>query len=86
MAFHQPPHHVGLARRAEGRTDLLGLLHLDQAIDDVAALHQKAVDLRVDRVDLFAQHLERGRGGGRLGHLQTLKRARPTGGHGALIR
>jgi len=33
-------------------------------IDDIAALHQQAVDLRIDGVDLFAQHLERGWGGG----------------------
>jgi len=31
------------------------------------------VDLRVDGVDLFAQLLQRGRSGGRLRHLQTLR-------------
>ena len=61
---HQAPHHVGLARRAERGTDFLGLLDLDQPIDDVAARHQEAVDLTVDGVDLLAQHLERGRGRG----------------------
>jgi hypothetical protein len=30
------------------------------------------VDLRIDGVDLLAQFLQRGRGGGRLRHLQTL--------------
>ena len=75
MTLDQPAHHVGLARRAERRADLLGLLHLYQPIDDVAARHQQAVDLLVDGVDLFAQHLERGRSGGRLRHLQTLGRA-----------
>ena len=65
MALHQPAHHVGLARRAERRADFLGLLDLDQPVDDVAARHQQAVDLCVDGVDLFAQHLERGRRGGR---------------------
>ena len=69
MALHQAAHHVGLARRAERRADLLGLLHLDQPVDDIAALHQQAVHLLVDGVDLLAQHLERGRSGGRLGHL-----------------
>ena len=60
MALDQPPHHVGLARRAERRADFLGLLHLDQPVDDVAARHQQAVNLLVDRVDLLAQFLQRG--------------------------
>ena len=71
VTLHQPAHHVGLARRAERRADLLGLLHRDQAVDDVAARHQQAVHLLVDGVDLFAQHLERGRGGGRLRHAEA---------------
>ena len=48
MALDQAAHHVGLARRAERRADLLGLLHLDQPVDDVAALHQQAMHLLVD--------------------------------------
>ena len=48
MALDQPAHHVGLARRAERGADFLGLLHLDQPVDDVAARHQQAVDLLVD--------------------------------------
>jgi hypothetical protein len=80
MALDQPAHHVGLARRAKGRADLLCLLHLDQAIDDIAARHQQAVDLRVDGVDFLAQHLERRRSGGRLRHLQNPEKARPGAG------
>ena len=57
----QAAHHVGLARRAERGADFLGLLHRDQAVDDVAALHQQAVHLLVDAVDLVAQILQRGR-------------------------
>ena len=57
MALDQPPHHRGLARRAEGRADLLGLLDLDQPVDDVAARHQQAMHLLVDAVDLLAQLL-----------------------------
>ena len=72
MALDQAPHHVGLARRAECRADLLGLLHLDQAVDDVAALHQQAMHAFIDRVDLLAQLGERRRGG-RLGHAGNLK-------------
>ena len=72
MALHQPPHHVGLARRTERGADLLGLLHLDQPVDDVAARHQQAVHLLVDRIDLLAQLRERGRGGGRLWTCRTL--------------
>ena len=48
----------------ERRADFLGLLHLDQPVDDVAARHQQAVNLLVDRVDLLAQFLQRGRGRG----------------------
>ena len=61
-----------LASRAgpERGADFLGLLHLDQPVDDVAARHQEAVDLLVDRVDLLAQFLQRGRGRGCLGHLR----------------
>ncbi len=51
MALHQPAHHVGLARRAECRADFLGLLHRDQPVDDIAALHQQVVNLLVDAVD-----------------------------------
>ena len=49
---------LGLARRAERGADFLGLLHLDQPIDDVATRHQQAMDLLVDRVDLLAQFLQ----------------------------
>ena len=54
MAPHQLAHHAGLARGAERRADFLGLLDLDQPVDDVAARHQEAMDLLVDRIDLFA--------------------------------
>ena len=64
MALDQLAHHAGLARRAERRADFLGLLHLDQPVDDVAARHQQAMDLLVDRIDLLAQFLQRGRGRG----------------------
>lgn len=58
MTLHEVAHHGGLACRAERRADLLGLLHLDQAVDDVAALHQQAMHAFVDRVDLLTQFLE----------------------------
>ncbi len=70
MALDQAAHHVGLARRPEGRADLLGLLHLDQPVDDVAALQQQAVHAFVDGVDLLAQVGKRRRGGGRLRHFR----------------
>jgi len=72
MALDQPAHHVGLARGTKRRADLLGLFHRNQPVDDVATRHQQAVDLLVDGVDLFAQHLERGWSGGRLRHLPNL--------------
>ena len=68
MTLYQPAHHVRLARRAEGGADFLGLLHGDQAVDNVTALHQEVVNLLVDAVDLDAQFLQRGRSGGRDGH------------------
>ena len=51
MTLHQAPHHVGLTGRTEGGDPLLGLLHLDQPPDDIAALHQQAVHLGIDRID-----------------------------------
>ena len=65
MTLDQAPHHVGLARRAERGADLLGLLDLDQAVDDVAARHQQAVDLLVDacRSPCAAPASEGGAGG-----------------------
>ena len=58
MAPDQLAHHAGLARGPERRADFLGLLHLDQPVDDVAARHQQAMDLLVDRIDLLAQFLQ----------------------------
>ena len=72
MTLDQAAHHVGLARRAERRPHFLGLFDPDQAIDDVAARHQQAVHLLVDRIDLLAQLVQRGRGGGRFRHLESL--------------
>ena len=72
MALDQPSHHVGFARRAKRRTHFLGLFDLDQPIDDVAARHQEAVHLLVDRIDLLAQLLQRRRTGG-FRHLQSLQ-------------
>ena len=61
MALHQPAHHVGLARRAERRAGFLRLLDRDQAVDDLAALHQQPVHGLVDAVDLLAQIAQRRR-------------------------
>ena len=61
MALHQPPHHVGLARRPERRAGFLRLLDRDQAVDDLAALHQEPVHGLVDAVDLLAEIAEGGR-------------------------
>ena len=69
MALDQAAHHVGLARGPECGADLLRLLHLDQAIDDVATLHQQAMHAFIDRVDFLAQLGKRRRGGRRLRHL-----------------
>jgi hypothetical protein len=56
-------------RRAERRAGLLRLLHGDQAIDDLAALHQQAVHALIDAVDLAPQiGKRRCFGTGRFGH------------------
>ena len=69
VALDQPAHHVGLARGPERRAGLLRLLHRDQPVDDVAALHQQPVHGLVDAVDLAAQVGERrGVGIGLFGH------------------
>ncbi len=49
MALDQLAHHAGLARRPECGAALLGLLDLDQAVDDVAALPSAGVHVLVDR-------------------------------------
>ncbi len=72
MTLDQLSHHAGFARGAKCGADFLGLLDTDQAVDDVAARHQQAMHLTVDRIDLLAQFGERGRSGGRLGHRRTL--------------
>jgi hypothetical protein len=82
MALHQAAHHVGLTCRPEGRADLLGLLHPDQAVDDVAALHQQAVHLRIDRIDLLAQLGQRRGRRGRLGHVRNLTKSGAVLPHG----
>src|SRR5437764_8798245 len=79
MPRYRPAHILLLVRRAERRADLLSLLDLYQSIDDVAARHQQAMDLLVNGVDLLAQHLERGRSGGRLRHLRILRGIRAVG-------
>ena len=68
MTLDDLAHHGGLARRAECGADLLGLLDLDQAVDDVAALHEEAMHALVDRIDLLAQFLKRWWRGRTLGH------------------
>ena len=50
---------VGFARRAERGAGLLRLLHRDQPVDDLAALHQEAVHRLVDAVDVAPQIGER---------------------------
>lgn len=78
MALDEVAHHVGLACGPEGGAHLLGLLHLDQAVDDVATLHQEAMHALVDRIDLLAQFLQRWWRGRTLGHIcQVLLRGGP---------
>ena len=55
VALDQPPHHVGLAGRAERGSGFLGLFHRDQPVDDLAALDQQAVHFPIDAIDLDPQ-------------------------------
>ena len=68
MALDQPPHHVGLTRRAKRGAGLGGFFRRDQRVDDVAALHQEAMHAFIDAVDLAAQVGKRGRGLGSVSH------------------
>jgi hypothetical protein len=68
VPLHQPPHHVGLACGPKRRAGFLRTLAGDQAIDDLAALHQEAMHGFIDAVDLLAEFAERGSVGGRLCH------------------
>ena len=69
VALDQRAHHLRLAVGPKGaaaaRPGTLRPLDLDQPVDDLAALHQKAVHGEIDAVDLAAQLCERvGRGFG----------------------
>ena len=61
------------------------LLDRDQAVDDLAALHQEPVHRLVDAVDLLAQIGQRGRGrliAGVLGHARIDRWAEPLKSNG----
>ena len=73
MALHQLAHHRDFTRRSEGRAGFLRALHLDQVLDDLAALDQQRMHRLVDPVDFGAQRGERW--GGLLGLI----------GHGWLV-
>ena len=60
MAVDQPSHHLRFARGAECGAGFLRLLRGNEAIDDLAALHQEAVHRLVDAVDFAPQIGERG--------------------------
>ena len=69
MALDQPPHHLRLPRRAERGARFLRLLGSNEMIDDLAALHEKAVHRLVNAVDFSPQLGERRRFGlGRFHH------------------
>ncbi len=63
MALGERPHHRRLAPGPEGGAGFRRLLDRDQAVDDLAALHQQAMHRLVDAVDLLPQLGERGSGG-----------------------
>ncbi len=58
MTLRETAHHVGFACGPEGRADFLRLLHRDETVDDVAALHQQLVHLLIDGIDFAAQVLQ----------------------------
>ncbi len=57
MALHEAAHHVASRAGPEGGADFLRLLYRDQAVDDVAALHQQAMHLLIDGIDFAAKIL-----------------------------
>ena len=59
VGLHQPSHHLGFARWSEGRTCLQRLLHFDQTIDDLAALHQQVMHRLIKAIYLLPQSWER---------------------------
>jgi len=64
VALDQPSHHLGFARRTEGRAaSFLAFLDRDQPVDDLASLHQELVHGRIKTVYLLAQIGQRGRFG-----------------------
>ena len=89
MAVDEPAHHLGLARGAERRAGLLRLLHRDEAIDDLAALHQQPVHGLVDAVDLAAADRSatvfRNRDGFAMALLRHIFAAAPIGVAGAAL-
>ena len=63
VAIDEAPHHLGFPCGSKRRTGLLRLLNFDEPVDDLAALHQEAMHLLIDAVDLAAQFGKRGRFG-----------------------
>src|SRR4051812_42367603 len=59
VALHQTAHHVGFARRTKGRPALLRLLHGNEAVNNLSALHQQFVHRTVNTVDVTPQIGER---------------------------
>ncbi len=54
MALDQAPHHLGFAPGPESRAAALARFDGDQPIDDLAALHQAVMQIKVDPIDLLA--------------------------------
>ena len=58
MTLGQTTHHFGLAARAESRATTLARLSGDQAVDDLATLHQQTVHVRINPVDIDTEFTE----------------------------
>ena len=81
VARHEAAHHVGLAAGTEGGAGTARALGADERVDDGAALHQEAVDLLVDPVDLGAKPCEsRRRAFAFLGHYHFAWKRMPARG------
>jgi hypothetical protein len=72
MAVDQPAHHLNLARGTKCGAAFLCLLNSDQAVDDLAPLHQQAVHGLIDVIDLGPQCCEREIGGRLIRHRRGL--------------
>jgi hypothetical protein len=63
VPLDQPAHHLGLATRTKSRAATLAGFDSDQPVNDVAALHETAMEIEIDAIDLLPESAEVGQFG-----------------------